>query len=158
VARARALTKRGDRAPEEWLEPGTRNRAKPIQAWRGPARRGAHDTVYCIFDDGERSTATVVEAPAVETRGEKATQAVAAACVLSPINRHQSPTEQAPKMPISTAQRVLTHILSQFSKATLTDPGFTVSVPIQHLCVKIDLADEPTTIMRSVIAWGDGAA
>jgi hypothetical protein len=67
------------------------------------------------------------------------------ACVLSPINRHQSPTEQAPKMPISTAQRVLTHILSQFSKATLTDPGFMVSVPIQHLCVKINLADEPTT-------------
>jgi hypothetical protein len=62
-ARARALTKRGDRAPS--------NRARPIQAWRGPARRGAHDTVYCIFDDGERSTATVVEALAVEARGRK---------------------------------------------------------------------------------------
>jgi hypothetical protein len=45
---------------------------------------------------------------------------------------------------------VLTHILSQFLKATLTDLGFIVSVLIQHLYVKINLANKLTTIVITI--------
>jgi hypothetical protein len=39
------------------------------------------------------------------------------------------------------------------SERFMAVPGFMVSVPIQHLCVKIDLADEPTTAAMRIRAF-----
>jgi hypothetical protein len=48
---------------------------------------------------------------------------------------------------------VLTHILSQFLKVTLTDLGFIVSMLIQHLYVKINLANKLITIAIKICAF-----
>jgi hypothetical protein len=45
---------------------------------------------------------------------------------------------------------VLTHILSQFLKATLIDLGFIVSMLIQHLYVKINLANKLITTVITI--------